>query len=133
MVGACTAPAGHVPTLPSYGEPGDPPRPGGGGWLQPVRDLRWELTRLLERARRLTDQLEDYADAGVAAGERLIWYRRVAENLAEGGEFERRQAIDYIAGGLLEEAMQYPCRGDDGDTVMAAKAVIHGERTFGQR
>jgi len=136
MVGACTAPAGRVPVLPVFAgsvDP-DPPRPDGAAWLQPVRALRWQVTRWLERAGQVADRAEEYADAGVTLGEQLVWYRRVADNLLGGNPVQRRQAVDYLAGGVLEEAMRLPCQGDGpGDTVLTAKAVIQGERTFGQR
>ncbi|MBP2019183.1 hypothetical protein J2Z79_002600 [Symbiobacterium terraclitae] len=136
MAGACAAPAGYVPSLPVRADGGEsgPPRPAGGGWLQPVWELRWQLTRWLQRAERVADRLEEYADEGVVLGEQLVWYRRVADNLLRGTPFQRRQAVDYLAGGALEEAMRIPCRGDGpGDAVLAAKAVIQGERAFGQR
>ena len=136
MVGACATPAGYVPALPALADTvdRDPLRPEGEGWLQPVRELRWQLTRLLQQAGRVAERMEEYADEGVTLGEQLVWYRRVADNLIRGGSFQRRQAVDYIAGGVLEEAMRIPCLGDSpGSTVLRAKAVVQGERTFGQR
>lgn len=135
--GACTAAAGHVPTLPMTG--GDRtsavlPRPDQGGWLQLVREVRWELERLLAGAREFEEELDEFAEAGVATAEQLIWYRRAVENLMDESAFRRRQAIDYLAGALIEEAMVLPCQNDEpGGAILPAKAVIQGERTFPQR
>jgi len=137
MAGACAAAAGYVPSLPLAGAdipPAEPPRPDQGGWLQPVRDVRWELEQLLGDVREFEEGLEEWTDAGVEAAERLIWYRRAAENLLDERAFQRRQAVDYLAGALIEEAMVLPCQNDEpGGAILPAKAVIQGERTFPQR
>ncbi len=137
LAGACASSTGYVPTLAIAGagaaEPGEPP-PEGGGWLQPVRGLRWRLSRWLEQLDRLADEAEDHLETAVTLGEQAVWYRRVAEGLTGGDPHQARQAVDYVAGAAVEEVMHLPCRQDgSGNTVLTAKAVIQGERTFGQR
>jgi len=137
--GACTAPAGYLPRLSPAGFDGtpsgaEPSPPGEGGWLGPVRALRHQVSLWLGRPDRAADQGEYVLDEAVTLGEQAVWYRRVADNLALGDPYLMRQAVDYLAGAAVEELMVLRCRQDgSGGAILTAKAVIRGERTFGQR
>ncbi|MFB5084260.1 TadE/TadG family type IV pilus assembly protein [Symbiobacterium thermophilum] len=138
VAGACAAPAGRVPRIGTDGAPGAgsgvTAPTDGGGWLSPVQALRGQISRWLERLEGLAAEAEDHADAAVMLAEQAVWYRRVADNLAGGDPFRVRQAVDYLAGAAVEEVAALPCRTDgSGEVVLTAKAVIQGERTFGQR
>lgn len=136
VAGACASPAGQVLRIGTDGASGtgSPGPEDQGGWLSPVRALRGQISRWLERLEGLAAEAEDRADAAVALAEQAVWYRRLADNLAAGDPFRARQAMDYLAGAAVEELVALPCLTDgSGGVVLTAKVVIQGERTFGQR
>ncbi len=135
VAGACAAPAGVVPRPPVHAPPdADPAPPEKGGWLGPVRALRRHLSQWLNGLERQAGQAEAHLDAAVALGEQAVWYRRVADNLAGGDPYLARQAAYALAGAAVEELLPLPCRQEGaGEAVLAARAVMQGERTFGQR
>lgn len=136
MAAACNAPQGVVPQPPrletSHLKPA--PRPKEGDWIQPARDVREFLEEGLGAVESGMTTVDAWADQAVTTTERLIWYRRVAGNLAGKRAHQQRQALYYLLGGVLElGGQQYCARDANGGVVVTAKAVIQGEKTYAQR
>lgn len=134
MAAACTTPGGLVPDPPGYHASAEKqaPRQPNGGWLGPVQDVREFLEDHVEIVENGANITEGWADQAVAIGERLVFYRKALEGLGGDDAHQQRQAIDYVVGGVLELGMTYSC-SRAGQTAVAAKAVIQGERTYPQR
>lgn len=135
MAAGCNVPEGRVPMPPAMsGVRTSSPDRTKGGLLAPVRDAREVLEDLVDDVQGVEDALDGIADEAVTTAERLVWYRRVLDNLRSQRANRQRQAIDYIVGGVLELAVQYPCSSQaNGGVILAAKAVIQGERAYPQR
>lgn len=125
LAAACTAPGGVVPLPPGFRAPA--PGPDGSDPAREVREAVQGVGSGLERISGGLDQV-------IAWEERLIFYRRVLESLRKGSAYQKRQAYDYLLGGGVELAMPYACKERaGGGTIITAKAVIQGEKTYAQR
>lgn len=133
LTAVCNAPGGTVPLLSPVA--GAAPAAGGSpAGLPVIREAREVLQGGVDTVHRWEGTVEGALDEAITLSEQLLWYRRAMSNLFGQREFLRRQALDYVVGSLLEVGMQYPCASSaGGGTVLTAKAVIRGERTFAQK
>jgi hypothetical protein len=130
LTAACRSLEGAVPLPPTWDASAVrlPSDVRGDGW-DDIRTAREYIEQGLREVEAGLATVDGWADRAISTTERLIWYRRVAGNLAGKRAHQKRQGLVYIVGAVVEWGGQRYC----GDTALTAKAVIQGEKTFAQR